>query len=197
MNTQDKDNLSASLLEQQALKDKVRGVVAARDYMANRRLIKQLAAELKLSFLDCAAALAYLNGVRLTTASAPEQKLHNSQIIHPPAFVRYAGVKLVRYRLDVGQFHKITLEQLKAVLVEESGVDVKNIANVRIQDVYTLIDLPDEMPQEVFHHLREVQINGQALAIKRLKSRSKKRGNRKYRRPIPRDSTLSTNDVYK
>lgn len=194
MNTQDQESSSGSLFEQQAFKDKMREVIAAKDYTANRRLIKQLAAELKLSFLDCAAALAYLNGVRLAN-SAPEQKRFISQIKRPSSGVIHSDVKLVRYRLDVGHSHQITLEQLKAVLVEESGVDVKNIANVRIQDVYTLIDLPDEMPQEVYHHLREVQINGQALAIKRLKSRSKKRGNRKYRRPTSQDSALSSNDA--
>jgi hypothetical protein len=54
------------------------------------------------------------------------------------------SIRLVRYRLDVGFQHKVSLDEIKKVLVEESGVDVNNIANVRIQDCYTLIDSSPE-----------------------------------------------------
>ena len=87
----------------------------------------------------------------------------------------------MRYRLDLGSQHDLNEMELKKVLVEESGVDIKNISNVRIQDVYTLIDLPDEMPQEIFHHLKAVEINGRRLDIRRVKPRNKKRNNRRLR----------------
>lgn len=93
-----------------------------------------------------------------------------------------AGIKMVRYRLDVGCKHQITLEELKKVLIEESGVDKNNINNINIQGDYTLVELPDEMPQDIFQHLKSVEIKQHKLDIKRVKARNKKRGNNHRRR---------------
>ena len=91
-------------------------------------------------------------------------------------------IKMVRYRLDVGCKHHITLEELKKVLIDESGVD-KNCININIQGDYTLVELPDEMPQDIFMHLKSVEIKQHKLDIKRVKARNKKRGNN-YRRRL-------------
>jgi hypothetical protein len=106
------------------------------------------------------------------------------QEINPPVLsvISQAHIKMVRYRLDIGKEHQLTLDMLKQVLVEESGVDKNNIGNVKIQDFYTLIDLPDEMPLDIFQHLKTVEINQQKLDIRRVKSRNKKRGTGHHRR---------------
>ncbi|MGZ5050888.1 MAG: DbpA RNA binding domain-containing protein [Methylobacter sp.] len=91
-------------------------------------------------------------------------------------------IKMVRYRLDVGGKHQITSEELKKVLIEESGVDKNNIYNINIQSDYTLVELPDEMPQDIFLHLKTVEIKQHKLDIKRVKTRNKKRGNNRRRR---------------
>lgn len=92
------------------------------------------------------------------------------------------SIKMVRYRLDVGCKHQITSEELKKVLIEESGVDKNNVNNINIQGDYTLVELPDEMPQDIFLHLKSVEIKQRKLDIKRVKSRNKKRGNNYNRR---------------
>lgn len=97
-----------------------------------------------------------------------------------------SGIKMVRYRLDVGCQHQVTLEELKKVLIEESGVDKNNINVIAIQDDYTLVELPDEMPQDIFMHLKSVEIQQHKLDIKRVKIRHKKRGNNRGRRGRPR-----------
>lgn len=189
MNNQDQEpSLQYPNERQLSPTEQVWQVINAKNHTANRQLIKQIAAELKISFLDCAAALAYLNANKPHTGigSKKDNALTNTTCLSTGL---QPGIKLVRYRLAIGNNHNVTPEQLKQVLVEESGVDVKNIANIRILDLYTLIDLPDEMPQEVFHHLREVEINGQELAIKRVKGRNKKRGGRKFRRGKPYEAT--------
>jgi hypothetical protein len=94
------------------------------------------------------------------------------------------GFKMVRYRLSVGCKHQINSEQLKRVLVEESGVDKNNINIVTIQDDYTLVELPDEMPQDIFLHLKSVEIKQYKLDIKRVKLRAKKRNNRSRRKKL-------------
>jgi DbpA RNA binding domain len=173
------------------LKDKVQGVFASQNLESQRRLVEVIAAELNITTLDCAAALVYLNEGNPNKVSPNNVNLSKTSQVHndkqsgneKPLLNNSAlGIRLVRYRLDVGFQHKVTLDDIKKVLVEESGVDIKNIVNVRIQDGYTLIDLPDEMPQEIFHHLKTVEINEQKLDIRRVKPRNKKRGNRMHRR---------------
>ncbi|WP_333874912.1 DbpA RNA binding domain-containing protein [Methylobacter sp.] len=92
------------------------------------------------------------------------------------------SIKMVRYRLDVGSQHQVTSEELKKVLIEESGVDKNNINNINIQRDYTLVELPDEMPQDIFLHLKSVEIKQRKLDIKRVKARNKKRSNNYSRR---------------
>jgi hypothetical protein len=161
------------------LKDQVKKIFISQNLDTQRQLIRAISAELKISVLDCAAAITYLNEADpITTclAAKPQQV----PVYKPLSNIVQPIIKLIRYRLDLGVQHNATVDSLKQVLVEESGVDIKNIANVRIQESYTLIDLPDEMPQEIFHHLKTVEINGQKLDIRRVKARNKKRNNRRY-----------------
>jgi len=175
------------------LKDQVQGIFVSQNLEAQRQLVEAIAAELKITVLDCAAALAYLNKGN-TQNITPSRISQPKSVGEKPLLNNLApGIRLVRYRLDVGYQHKVTLDEIKTVLVEESGVDIKNIANLRMQDCYTLIDLPDEMPQEIFNHLKTVEINAQKLDIRRVKPRNKKRGNRMRRtRPV---NPLSTKEV--
>jgi hypothetical protein len=92
-----------------------------------------------------------------------------------------SNIKMVRYRLCVGSKHHVTSEELRQVLIEESGVDKNNI-NMIIQGEYTLVELPDEMPQDIFMHLKSVEVRQCRLDIKRVKARNKKRGNNHGRR---------------
>ncbi len=98
------------------------------------------------------------------------------------AGAKQTGIRMVRYRLDVGCKHQVTAEELKKILIEESGVDKKNINIINIQGDYTLVELPDEMPQDIFLHLKSVEIKRHKLDIKRVKARNKKRGNTRSRR---------------
>ncbi|MDI1231177.1 MAG: DbpA RNA binding domain-containing protein [Methylobacter sp.] len=96
--------------------------------------------------------------------------------------VAQPGIKMVRYRLGVGCKHQINSEELKKVLIDESGVDKNNINNINIQGDYTLVELPDEMPQDIFLHLKSVEIKQHKLDIRRVKARNKKRDKNQCRR---------------
>lgn len=160
------------------LKEQIKKILPANGLDEHRRLIKAVSSELKMSVLDCAAALVLLQQNQLFDAGNTEpsgtMQVASARLLPSP-------IRLVRYRLSVGNQHQIELGGLKKLLVEESGVDINNIANVRIQDDFTLIDLPDEMPQEIFHHLKSVEINGQKLDIRRVKPR--KKWNNRRRKP--------------
>ncbi|MGR8953452.1 MAG: DbpA RNA binding domain-containing protein, partial [Gammaproteobacteria bacterium] len=151
------------------------------DLSRQRAYVEELSARLDINLLDCAAALMVLlqrNTLsQKTAAEEPELFAIPDQRKPIPNTVR-----MVKYRLDIGRQHQVTAEELKRVLVEESGVDKKNIVNIEIQDSYTLIELPDEMPQDIFQHLKSVEINHHKLDIKRVKNRRAKRNNHRYGR---------------
>ena len=164
-----------NLIESNLLKNCLQQILVDENLATHRALIKKTAADLNIDPLDCASVPLYLlqTGKNITDV---KQKT-NALVINPP------NIKMVRYRLAVGIQHQISLETLKQVLVEESGVDKNNISNVNIRDGYTLIDLPDEMPLDIFQHLKLVEINQHKLDIRRVKTRhNKKRGNNHYRR---------------
>ncbi len=175
------------LSKEEPLKNRIQQILNNENLDTQRTLICTLTAELEIDSLTCAAALVYLTQTienTTPTASLGDQKTGHQL----PAKNASIGIKMVRYRLDVGSKHRITLEQLKKVLVEESGVDKNNINNVNIQNLYTLIELPDEMPPEIFQHLKSVEINQHKLDIRRVKARNnKKRGNNHIRRGRKRD----------
>ena len=175
------------LSKEESLKNHIEQILKNENLDIHRALISAIAAELGIDSLTCAAALTYLTQAIENTTSPvflSDQKTGNQF----PAKNPQLGIKMVRYRLDVGSKHRITAELLKKVLVEESGVDKNNINNVNIQNLYTLIELPDEMPPDIFQHLKSVEINQHKLDIRRVKARNnKKRGNKYIRRGRKRD----------
>ena len=170
------------LSKEEPLKNHIEQILKNENLDIHRALISAIAAELGIDSLTCAAALTYLTQSIENTANPVflrDQRTGNQFPVKNPQL----GIKMVRYRLDVGSKHRITAELLKKVLVEESGVDKNNINNVNIQSLYTLIELPDEMPPDIFQHLKSVEINQHKLDIRRIKSRNnKKRGNIHVRR---------------
>jgi len=175
------------LSKKELLKNRLQQILNSENLDTQRELISTIAAELEIDSLTCAAALAYLTQTIENTAAPAslEDKKTDPQL---PTKNTPLGIKMVRYRLDVGSKHHITLEQLKKVLIEESGVDKNNINNVNIQNLYTLIELPDEMPPDIFQHLKSIEINQHKLDIRRVKARNnKKRGNIHIRRGRKRD----------
>jgi DbpA RNA binding domain len=182
------------------LKDQVQRVIASQRLEDQRRMVNAIAAELKTSVLECAAAMVYLNEEKpskippVIAPSGNTNQARRDKQDNQEKPLNQFDIRLVRYRLDLGNQHQVALDVIKKVLVEESGVDIKNITNVRILDTYTLIDLPDEMPQEIFHHLKTVEINGLKLDIRRVKPRSKKRGHRSRHQHTRPGSTTATKE---
>ena len=158
------------------LQKRLEQILHQESLQAQRNVIKRLSDELQVNAADCAAALLYISQPHLF-----ENKRDQEEPAPPrPQSVRQPNPKSVRYRLDVGSKHQINQEQLLAVLIEESGVDRKRIARLEMRESYTLVDLPDGMPADIFQLLSEATVNGHPLSIKRLKPNRKKfRDNRR------------------
>lgn len=171
----------------EALKTSLQRILDRENLENQRALTKYLVTELGVDFLDFSAALLFLyqqhTALPLPAASSEQAKPEEQAASSP---VR-PEIKMVRYRLSVGHKHRVSLEALTKVLVDESGVDKNYIRNVHIQSLYTFIELPDEMPHDIFQHLKSVEINQQKLDIKRVKNHNpKKRLHSRSRRARPR-----------
>jgi ATP-dependent helicase YprA (DUF1998 family) len=161
------------------LKKQLQKILSNNNLDVQRTLATDIAAELGVDILDLAAALLYSNHENRHSLVETQEKPNH----HPWKESYHQKIKMVRYRLGIGSQHQLTVEALKKVLVDESGVDINNINNINIHGLYTVLELPDNMPQDIFAHLKSVAINEQKLDIKRLKSNNnKKRGKNRSRR---------------
>ncbi|MGR9071560.1 MAG: DbpA RNA binding domain-containing protein [Gammaproteobacteria bacterium] len=145
------------------LKKSVARIIQQEDLESWRSLVERMAAELNISYLDCAAALAQLNQSNRKGEKKPKPVKYEQQHLRTaPEF------KKIRYRLEVGREHRVSSEEVVRVIVEETGVDKKQIGMVEVRAFHTLIDLPDGMPTDIYRHVKTVKINGRPLLIKRL-----------------------------
>ncbi|PPD31917.1 MAG: hypothetical protein CTY19_12190 [Methylomonas sp.] len=152
------------------LQKRLQQILHQNNLQAHRSAIQQISDELQVDASDCAAALLYISQPHLFENILEPEEFSTSL----PQVTRKPNYRTVRYRLDVGSKHQIEHEQLLAVLVEESGVDRKRIARLDMRDTYTLVDLPDGMPADIFQLLSEATVKGHPLSIKRLKANRKK-----------------------
>jgi ATP-dependent RNA helicase DeaD len=69
------------------------------------------------------------------------------------------------YRIEVGHEHGVKPGNIVGAIANEAGLDSQFIGRLSIRDHYSLIDLPDGMPAEVFEHLKKVWVVQQQLRI--------------------------------
>lgn len=72
-----------------------------------------------------------------------------------------------RFRIQVGHNHKVMPGNIVGAIANEAGIDSENIGRITIFDNHSLIDLPEEMPPEIFKALKKVWVSGQTLNISR------------------------------
>ena len=80
---------------------------------------------------------------------------------------------MVSYRIEVGHNHKVKPGNIVGAIANEAGLDSANIGRIDIHEDYTLVDLPDHMPKEVFNDLKKAWVSGQQLNISRLVAEEK------------------------
>jgi len=79
-----------------------------------------------------------------------------------------------RYRIEVGHDHEVQPGNIVGAIANEAGMDSQYIGRINIYDDYSLVDLPEGMPKEVFDLLKNVWVSGQKLKITRsVKERQK------------------------
>jgi len=73
-----------------------------------------------------------------------------------------------RFRLEVGHDNEVKPGNIVGAIANEAGIDSQYIGRINIHDEYTMIDLPADMPKEIFNELKKVWVAGQQLKISRM-----------------------------
>ena len=70
------------------------------------------------------------------------------------------------FRIAVGHEHGVKPGNIVGAIANEANIDSKFIGRIDIYDDYTVLDLPDSLPQDMMEHLKSVRVAGQALNIR-------------------------------
>ena len=94
------------------------------------------------------------------------------------------GPRLETYRIEVGHQHGVQPGNIVGAIANEAALDGRNIGHIDIRDDHSFVDLPADMPQEIFENLQTVRVRGVELRISRVDSKPA----RSDRRPRPHGS---------
>ncbi|HEV2621965.1 MAG TPA: DEAD/DEAH box helicase [Frateuria sp.] len=89
------------------------------------------------------------------------------------------------YRIEVGHEHGVKPGNIVGAIANEAGLESQFIGRVSIRGDYSLIDLPEGMPKEVFEHLKKVWVSQQQLRISEWDGAEEQAGAAPPRRPRP------------
>ena len=171
-------------------KQRITDTLANEDLELFARLIEQYEQEHNIPAQEVAAALARLlqGDTPLLLQHKPQRKADKSwdRGESPPRRkqARKSGDRsprkesapekgMRRFRIEVGHNHDVKPGNIVGAIANEAGLDSQYIGRINIYDDYSLIDLPEGMPREVFNDLKRTRVAGQQLRISDLEKNSK------------------------
>jgi ATP-dependent RNA helicase DeaD len=177
-------------------KQRITDTLANEDLAFFTQLIEQYQQEHNVPAEDIAAALAQLlqGDTPLLLQKKPQHKASQTRVDtsrdrdeRPPRkqrahkeHDRTAGKEtpvedgMERFRIEVGHNHNVMPGNIVGAIANEAGIESQYIGRINIYDDYSLVDLPEGMPKEIFNELKKVWVVGQQLKISRLTTASKR-----------------------
>lgn len=71
------------------------------------------------------------------------------------------------FRVEVGHQHGVKPGNIVGAIANEAGMDAKHIGRIDIYDDYSVLDLPEDIPDHLINHLKVVRVAGQPLQLSR------------------------------
>jgi ATP-dependent RNA helicase DeaD len=177
-------------------KQQVGEVLTSQDLEFFQQIVAEIEQEQETSPQDIAAALAYLaqrdrplqfedtipkdaererdrdrdrDHDRERSSGRPDREGRSSRGGERGDYTRDSGdFNKIRYRIEVGREHGATPQNIMGAIANEAGIEGRYIGRIEIHDDYSTVDLPDQMPPEIFQHLKRVRVRQQMLNISRL-----------------------------
>ena len=166
-------------------KQAISDTLAAADLQLYQEILEQYQFEHNVPALEIAAALAklYRGDKDLLLKKETPLKAQPGQVTdresgksdkkarsHDERFLSEPEAGMERYRLEVGHQHKARPGNIVGAIANEAGLESKHIGRITIFEDYSLVDLPEGMPREIFQHLKNTYVAGRKLQISLFKS---------------------------
>lgn len=97
-----------------------------------------------------------------------KRKQESRQETRAKPLKNFPDVKMQRYRVEVGYADGVSPGHIVGAIANEADMESAYIGHIEIFDDFTTVDLPAEMPKEVFQHLKKVRVLQKSLNITRV-----------------------------
>jgi ATP-dependent RNA helicase DeaD len=133
-------------------------------------LIEQYCTEHGLPAVDIAAALAQIvqGDSPFLLEHRKEKSRDRGEFGDSPKKQAPPEKGMERYRIEVGREHGVRPGNIVGAIANEAEIDSQYIGRVNILDDHSMVDLPEEMPKEIFKLLKNVWVAGQQLRISKV-----------------------------
>lgn len=136
-----------------------------------RTLVEQYAAENSVDMVDVAAAIAVMGQEDKEfflrhDIEPPTRSSSNAKRQSAPRKERRATEGMKSYRLAVGKRHKVRPAMVVGALANEGGLRRSDFGKISIGLEHTIVELPADLPDDVFDALEQTRISGRLIAIR-------------------------------
>jgi len=160
-------------------KQRITDTLAAGDLKFMQGLLEQYRMEHDVPAMDIAAALARMHigdqplllepdSPRKGQADKPHSRRQEKTGSGRDGKSSQPDEGMERFRLEVGHMHRVKPGNIVGAIANEAGLDGKFIGHIDIHPTFTLVDLPKDMPDDVFQDLKKLRVCGQALNLSRV-----------------------------
>ncbi len=108
-----------------------------------------------------------------------------------------------RYRLEVGSEHGVKAGNILGAILNEVGLDPESVGHISINEGYSTVELPQGMPDNIFHELRKVRVCGRQLRLSKMEDQERespygaKKSLKKPYKPAGKDGAFFTGNKKK
>jgi len=101
---------------------------------------------------------------------------------------------MTRYRLEVGRSHGVRPGNIVGCIANEANLDSEFIQQLNIDDSYSTVDLPSDMPKDAIGDLQKAWVCGQQLKIAKMKTIGEGGAAAAPRKRLSRNSSAPSKD---
>ncbi|MBN2527268.1 MAG: DEAD/DEAH box helicase [Deltaproteobacteria bacterium] len=87
------------------------------------------------------------------------------------------------FKLEVGDVHGVTPSNIVGAIANESGLSSQHIGRIHVQDKFSFVELPANIPRKLWRSLKTVQVCNRPLNISKLAEEEPRFKNKKASKP--------------
>jgi ATP-dependent RNA helicase DeaD len=192
---------SAAIINEQRIKnfkERIANTLSNQDLSVFEELVLSYQKENEVDVLKMASALALmaqgsepllLNEKDFKQNSFSDEDNNKVTIsLDPEPLKEYPQIPMRRYRIALGHKDNIRPGNILGAIANEAEISSDYIGTIQILQDFTVIDLPDEMPNETFEILKSTRIFNKTLNLEELTNKNNVGGTRKKDKRFKRES---------